>query len=169
MPAPFSPQANEIAGRHVDPIVVVDIIADGEHCIGGSVGSGRLNQLHISVSTGEIIGIDRANTAITGAGDILQQWANLETLRGFSYRHIRVGEATKQVRGSHLAVSSELSLKSSLTIGAARAGGNVSRVQIDPTTIREKIIPMRVLVVIVCERIRRRGPDIATSCWEIGC
>src|ERR1044071_1327206 len=65
---------------------------------------------------------------------------------------------------SHLPVSRELSLKSSLTIDAARAGENVSRVQIDPTTISERTIPMRTLVLILCEvRIRPRSPDIATS------
>src|ERR1044072_8384376 len=65
---------------------------------------------------------------------------------------------------SHLPESSELSLKSSLTIDVARAGENVSRVQIDPITISEKTIPMRTLVLILCEaRIRPRSPDIATS------
>ena len=91
------PLANEIAGRHVNPIVSVDVIADGEHRIGGSVGSGRLHQLNKAVSVAEIKGIDCSNTAITGAGDILQQWSNLEALRGFSQRHTRVGETTKQI------------------------------------------------------------------------
>jgi hypothetical protein len=50
---------------------------------------------------------------------------------------------------SHFAVSRELSSKSSITIVAARADGNVSSVQIDTTTIREKVMLMRVLVVIV--------------------
>jgi hypothetical protein len=63
---------------------------------------------------------------------------------------------------SHFAVSIELSLKLSLTIGAARAPGNVIRVQIDATTIREKT--MRALVVILCEaKTLPRGADITTS------
>jgi hypothetical protein len=67
---------------------------------------------------------------------------------------------------SHLDVSSELSLKSSLTIGEAKARGKVSSAQIEATITREKIIPIRVLVLALREaKPRRRGVDIASS-WS---
>ena len=91
-------QPDEIARRHVNPIVVVDVKSDGEHCIGGSAGIGCLNQLNIAVSACEVIGTVRANTAVTGAVDILHQRAYLETVVGFRQRQTGVGEATKQVR-----------------------------------------------------------------------
>jgi len=62
----------------------------------------------------------------------------------------------------HLVVSSELSLKLSLTISAARACVNVSRAHNVATTITEKIT--RVLVLVVCDEKRGpRRPDVATS------
>jgi hypothetical protein len=58
-------------------------------------------------------------------------------------------------------------LKSSLTIDAASAGGKVSSVQIDAITVSERVIPMNVLVLILCEeRTGPRSPDIATSLSE---
>ena len=93
------PHALEAAGGDGYPIVGGDRSANGEHRIGISVGSGSLDQLNKAVSVAESIGIDRPHAAITGAGDILQQWSNLETLRSFSYRDICVGETTKQVVG----------------------------------------------------------------------
>ena len=72
-------QTNKSALRHVDPVVVVYIIADGEHGIGFSVGIGSLDQLNIAVSSAEIISIDGANTEIIGAVYTLKQWSNLDT------------------------------------------------------------------------------------------
>ncbi len=69
--------------------------------------------------------------------------------------------------GFHLAVSIELSLKLSLTIGDASARGIISSVQINATTMRENVITMRVLVVIVCEvKTRPCGPDIEPPCGD---
>ena len=87
--------APDITRSDADAIEVVDLRADGEHAIGAGVGSGRLHQLHKRVIVVEVIRVDGAHPAITGAADILEQRSDLETLRGFSYRHIRVGEATK--------------------------------------------------------------------------
>ena len=76
-------QPDEISRRQVDPIVVVDIIADSEHRIGGSAGVRSLDQLNEGVSAAEVVGTVRANTAIIRAAGILQQWSNLQLLRGF--------------------------------------------------------------------------------------
>ncbi len=89
----------EASGRHGQPIISGDTFADGENCISVRVGSGCLDQLNKRVCVTERIGVDRSHAAITGAGDILQQWSNLKTLRSFSYRNISVGETTKQIVG----------------------------------------------------------------------
>ena len=87
------------AGLYPDPVVSGDTTADGEHCLALRVRRGSLHELNIGVSVAESVGVDGAHTAITRARDILQQWSNLETLRGLGYRHIRVGETTKQIVG----------------------------------------------------------------------
>ena len=76
-------QADEITGRHVDAIVVVDVIADSEHRVGGSAGIGSLDLLHKGVSAAEVVGTVRANTTVIRAAGILQQWTNLQLLRSF--------------------------------------------------------------------------------------